>query len=102
MTETDTNHITQRQQHKEMKREDRGKDRYVGRGGERVSWTRLGKRTACSVSAIEDKVIQGLLSCLIGYSGGFCGVIRSSEGMVEGGPCSLHVCYVYACDVSCQ
>lgn len=74
-----------------MKREDRGKDRYVGREGERVSWTRLGKRTACSVSAIEDKVIQGLLSCLIGYSGGFCGVIRSSEGMVEGGPCSLHV-----------
>lgn len=34
-------------------------------------WAGLGMRTACSVRAIEDKVVQGLLSCLMGYSRGF-------------------------------
>lgn len=40
-----------------MEREDKGR------------WAELGMRTACSVSAIEDKVVQGLLSCLMGDSG---------------------------------
>lgn len=31
----------------------------------------LAHRQACSVRAMEDKVVQGLVSCLIGCSGGF-------------------------------
>lgn len=44
---------------------ERGRDVETERQKEREG-AGLGMRTVCSVRAIEDKVIQGLLSCLVG------------------------------------
>lgn len=38
------------------------------RAGKRKRWAGLGMWRACSVGAVEDKVVQGLLLCLTGYS----------------------------------
>lgn len=47
---------------------DAGRKREGARNRERERWAGLGMRT---VRAIEDKVVQGLLSCFVGYGGGF-------------------------------
>lgn len=56
----------------------------VERGRERERWAGLGIKQAPSLRIIEDKGVQGLLSCLMGYSGGYLMVESRAGGVVEG------------------
>lgn len=53
-----------------------------GRVLEREGLAEHSIRQACSVRVIEDKVIQGFPSCLVGYTGGVLMVKSSVSGVV--------------------
>lgn len=60
----------------------------VEREGERERWAGLGIKQAPSLRIIGDKVVQGLLSCLMGYGGGYL-MVESREGGAVEGCCGL-------------